>query len=129
MARLPNYLKTYRRRAGLSQDEVAFLLGCQSGAKVSRYERLARQPSLETALAYEAVLGIPVRELFAGVYEKVEGEINKRARLLTGNLSAIQTDRETERKLKALSMLTCRPEPEPQNNELSISRGNAGARD
>ena len=27
---LDNYLLTYRKRAGLSQDEVAFLLGSQS---------------------------------------------------------------------------------------------------
>jgi len=120
MARLPNYLKTYRRRAGLSQDEVAFLLGCQSGAKVSRYERRSRQPSLETALAYEAVLGVPARELFAGVYEKVEEEIKKRARLLSGNVSAAQTNRETERKMKALSMLTCQSESEPSDYEVSI---------
>ena len=65
--RLPNYLRTHRKRAGLSQDEVAFLLGCRSGAKVSRYERLARRLSLETAFAYEALFGVPARELFAGV--------------------------------------------------------------
>ena len=36
--KLENYLRTYRRRAGLSQDEMAFLLGTKSGTKVSRYE-------------------------------------------------------------------------------------------
>ena len=41
---LHNYLRTYRKRAGLSQAEVAFLLGCHSGAKVSRYEHAARRP-------------------------------------------------------------------------------------
>jgi len=66
--KLNNYLRTYRKRASLSQDEVAYLLGCRSGAKVSRYERFARQPTLQTALAYEAIFGVPVRELFAGIY-------------------------------------------------------------
>ena len=28
--KLPHYLRTYRKRAGLSQDELAWLLGCQS---------------------------------------------------------------------------------------------------
>ena len=51
--KLQNYLRTYRKRSGLSQDEVAFLLGCQTGAKVSRYEPFARKPSLETLFAYE----------------------------------------------------------------------------
>jgi transcriptional regulator with XRE-family HTH domain len=109
--RLPNYLRTYRKRAGLSQDEVAFLLGCRSGAKVSRYERLARRPSLETAFAYEAVFGVPARELFAGVYEKVEHEIRKRARILAEKLNAGQADRVTVRKRESLKALTPAAEP------------------
>ena len=70
--KLENYLRTYRKRSGLSQDEVAFLLGCQNGTKVSRYERFARKPSLETLFAYEVVFGASARELFAGAYQKVE---------------------------------------------------------
>jgi len=66
--KLHNYLKTYRRRAGLSQDELAYLLGCADGAKVSRYERRERQPSLETLLAYQVLLGPDASELFAGLY-------------------------------------------------------------
>src|SRR5437867_9936650 len=104
--RLSNYLRTHRKRVGLSQDDVAFLLGCRSGAKVSRYERLARRPSLETAFAYEAVFGVPARELFAGVYEKVEEEIRKRARVLAGKLKAAQPDRTIRRKMEALQAMT-----------------------
>ena len=73
--KLENYLRTYRKRSGLSQDEVAYLLGCQNGTKVSRYERFARKPSLETLFAYEVVFGAPARELFAGVYQKVGREL------------------------------------------------------
>jgi len=105
-SRLPNYLKTYRKRAGLSQDEVAFLLGCKSGAKVSRYERLARRPSLETAFAYEALFGVPARELFAGVYQKVEGEIAKRARALAGRVCAGKAERLATKKLELLNGLS-----------------------
>src|SRR5258708_38807061 len=50
---LHNYLRAHRKRLGLSQDEVAYLLGAESGAKVCRYERLVRGASLETALAFE----------------------------------------------------------------------------
>jgi len=60
--KLENYLRTYRKQSGLSQDEVAYLLGCQNGTKVSRYERFARKPSLETLFAYEVVFGAPARE-------------------------------------------------------------------
>ena len=71
--KLENYLRKYRRRAGLTQDELAFLLGCKSGAKVSRYERFARTPNLQTALAYEVVFGAPARELLAGAARESAG--------------------------------------------------------
>lgn len=110
--RLQNYLRTYRKRAGLSQDEVAYLLGCQSGAKVSRYERFARQPSLETALAYEMVFGAPVRNLFAGTFQKVEHKTVKRAYLLTQKLNTAKPDRMTARKLDALRAIGSTPASE-----------------
>jgi DNA-binding XRE family transcriptional regulator len=99
---LHNYLRTYRKRAALSQDEVAFLLGYQHGTKVSRYERNARQPGLETALAYEALFGAPVRELFAGHFKKVQGITMQRARVLARKLSAATRSPLTARKLELL---------------------------
>jgi hypothetical protein len=36
--KLQNYLRMYRKRFGFSQDELAFLLSCHSGATMSRYE-------------------------------------------------------------------------------------------
>lgn len=79
---LPNYLQSHRKRLGLSQDEVAFLLGAQSGAKVSRYEQFVRVPSLETALALEIILQKPVRELFGAVYRDLEQKVAERNTLL-----------------------------------------------
>ena len=98
--KLHNYLRTYRKRAALSQDEVAFLLGMNGGAKISRHERRSGVPTLETALAYEALYGVPVRELYAGVYEKVEQEVKRRARTLAGRLDG--GDPVTGRKLERL---------------------------
>ena len=78
--RLENYLRMYRKRVGLSQDEVASLLGAKFGAKTSRYERFARIPSLVHALECEAIYGIPVKELFAGISAKAERAVHQRAR-------------------------------------------------
>lgn len=64
---LPHYLLTHRKRAGLSQRELAFLLGTKSGTKVSRHEQAQREPSLRTALAYAAVYRVPVEDLFPGL--------------------------------------------------------------
>ena len=76
--KLQNYLRTYRKRSGLAQHEVSFLLGCQYGGFVSRYEKRKRLPTLTTALACEAVFGVPVAELFAGLREGVGKKIRKR---------------------------------------------------
>jgi transcriptional regulator with XRE-family HTH domain len=97
---------------GLSQDEVAFLLGCQNGTKVSRYERFDRKPGLETAMAYQIVFGAPARELFAGIYQKVEGKISKRAQLLAQRLSKEKPGLMATRKIAALRAIS-RSEPEP----------------
>jgi transcriptional regulator with XRE-family HTH domain len=85
MASLPNYLLTNRKRSALSQEEAAFLVGVRGpgrAIKVCRDESSARIPTLETALAYEAIYGKPIRELFAGLYEQVEQEVAERARIM-----------------------------------------------
>ena len=76
--KLENYLRTYRKKSGLTQREVAFLLGCQNGAQVSRYERRRRLPPLGTAFAWEAIFGVPAAELFAGLRENIGEDIKKR---------------------------------------------------
>src|SRR5947209_3210741 len=79
---LSNYLRLNRKRLVLSQGEVAFLLGRESSAEVSRYENFERIPSLETALAYEVIFGRPLSEIFGGLYQKAEQEVAKRAEVL-----------------------------------------------
>jgi len=79
---LSNYLRSNRKRLVLSQGEVAFLLGRESGAEVSRYENFERLPGLETALAYEVIFGMPLNEIFGGVYQRAEREVAERARIL-----------------------------------------------
>ncbi|MCW5976483.1 MAG: helix-turn-helix transcriptional regulator [Bryobacteraceae bacterium] len=88
MLTLLNYLRMYRKRSGLTQDEVGYLLGCANGSKVSRYEQRKRTPTLETALAYEAIFRVPVRDLFAGVFAAIERKTLKRIGRLGGKLSA-----------------------------------------
>src|ERR1700686_573143 len=81
-SKLPNYLKTHRKRSGLSQEEVAFLLGNDNGEKVCRHERFAREPSLRSALAYLIIFQGQAEELFAGIHEEVKREVTARARKL-----------------------------------------------
>ena len=95
-------MRTYRKRAGFSQDEMAFLLGCRRGTKVSRYECFKRLPELPTAFAYETVFRVPARELFAGISEQVRRITIRRARVLHGKLGAAASNRLTAQKLSAL---------------------------
>ncbi|SRR5260221_7847093 len=101
---LPNYLRANRKRLALSQDEVAFLLGTRSGGKVCRYERFVRQPSLETALAYEAIFRRSMSELFPGLYQKVERDVAERATTLAERKDR-KANRQSVRKREALAEL------------------------
>ncbi len=112
--KLPNYLRTHRKRAGLSQDEIAFLLGCRCAAKVSRYERNRRLPCARTVFAYEVIFGAPARELFAGVFETTQKETGRRAVELHRKFQQLSQDPLTARKLAALkTMLGPSPEDSP----------------
>lgn len=107
-APLQNYLRTYRRRSRFSQEEIALLLGSRSGTRVSRYEQRVRKPTLETALAYEAIFRVPVSELFAGLYRKVEKEIIARAEELAEILLSANAVCASSRKLAALRAISSR---------------------
>ena len=102
---LPNYLRANRKRLALSQDEVAFLLGTQSGAKVCRYERFVREPSLETALAYEVIFKRSVSELFPGLYQKVELQVAARVKALAARTDRGKSNGQAVRKREALADL------------------------
>lgn len=101
---LPNYLRANRKRLGLSQKDVAFLLGGQSGAKISKYENFSRTPSLEAALALEAIHKRSVSELFGGLYQKAEGKVAKRAKTLLDR-KPFRQDGRSAQKRKTLSQL------------------------
>jgi|SRR5439155_7682399 len=69
-----------------------------NGSRVSR----AWKPSLP----YEVVFGAPARELFAGVYHKVEKRIMNRTQFLTRKLNRATPDRMATRKLEILKAIT-----------------------
>jgi transcriptional regulator with XRE-family HTH domain len=86
--RLDNYLRAHRKNSGLTQEEVAFLLGFDNANLVSRYEKRQRMPPVQTALAYEAIFGIPIAELFAGMQQQIVSDVEKRRSELSTRLRA-----------------------------------------
>jgi transcriptional regulator with XRE-family HTH domain len=106
--KVKSYLRTVRRRSGLTQAEVAFLLGAGDGPSMSRYERLSRRPSFRTALGFQAVFGIPVTELLPGISADVERKVIERAHLLSRRLERQPRSACTERKLAFLASIAAR---------------------
>ena len=73
-----NRLWPARKRRGLEQKQVAFLLNQHTPDQVSRYELGTREPTLETTLLLEIVLGTPIRILYKDLYEQLQGEVRER---------------------------------------------------
>lgn len=103
--RLPNYLRGARKALGLSQKELAFLLGAETASNVTRYEHFLRTPTLPTALALEAILDMPVRELFAGLFAEAEGASAAQAKKLLIFMEGLQSNRHSSVKQAFLDSL------------------------
>ena len=102
-AKLPNYIRTHRKRAHLTQNDVAFLIGAKSSAHICRHERLQQTPNLQTLLAYEILFGTPVRNLYGGVHQDVEQKLMCRIRLLIQKLAKSGQSRLKARKIEILN--------------------------
>ena len=105
MSQLPNYLRSHRKRLALSQEDVAFLLGTLSGAKMCRYERFVREPSFEVALALVIIFQKPLEEIFAGTYRQVEKRVAARAKVLGYRLDRKRLGQLTKRRRETLQNL------------------------
>lgn len=69
------YLRTHRRNWGLTQKELAALIGAASSVQISRYENGKRVPKLEVALACQVIFGIPPSTMFPDAYALSEEEV------------------------------------------------------
>lgn len=104
MKKLPNYLRAFRKRAGLSQKELAFLFDDETQSSVCKHEH-GREPDLRYLLAYEYIFRTSCQELFAGAYQKVGQRVLAKARTLHGSLSRRPHTPERARKITFLKNL------------------------
>ncbi|MGP8239422.1 MAG: hypothetical protein ACLQVW_28955, partial [Limisphaerales bacterium] len=86
---------------------LSFRAYAQSGSKVSRYERFAREPGFATALAYEAIFQVSVSELFPGMYHRIEAGVRARAKKLMGRKSNGKSTRSFVRRYQTLAAIAC----------------------
>lgn len=85
-SRVRSYLRTARRSWGLSQQDLALLLGFKSRAHISRLERDERAPSLESLIACLVLFGTSTPELFPGLYSDIEETVLRHAAQLLDTL-------------------------------------------
>ena len=93
-----NYINRYRRLRGLSQRELAPILGCQSGKTVSRYEQSTRQPNLEVALRLAWFLDVPPEKLWPGFRQEIIEQAMRPCQILLQKMS--KQEETKKRKLK-----------------------------
>jgi transcriptional regulator with XRE-family HTH domain len=65
----------HRRNWGLTQKELAGLVGTVSSVQISRYENSKRAPKIEVALACQSIFGVPPSIMFPDAYALVEEEV------------------------------------------------------
>jgi len=69
------YLRTHRRVWGLTQPELASLLGLGSASYLSRIEHGKYAPKIEVAIACQVLFGITPSAMFPHVYFSVEEDV------------------------------------------------------
>ena len=70
-----NYLRSYRLRWGLSQGELANLLGCKTAGVISRIEKKLRAPTLRIVIGCFVLFGTPAAEVFPDISGTVETDV------------------------------------------------------
>ena len=73
-----NDLYVVRRERGLSQKEVAAILGQRSSRELSKYERGVKLPPLQVALRLEIVYRRPVAFLYSFIYNQLRDDVRAR---------------------------------------------------
>lgn len=73
MSTKPNYLKVYRKRTPMMQEEMAFLSDKPDTTNISRSEKGQREPSNETLLVYHFMFDTPI-ELLLGPESRIVKE-------------------------------------------------------
>jgi transcriptional regulator with XRE-family HTH domain len=92
-----SFVRAHRRRWGLSQAELAMLLGLASSTTVSRIERSVRAPTATVMVACCILFGLAAPELFTTLHDEIEEVVGTAAKNLYDGLEG-KTDKQSVRK-------------------------------
>ena len=82
-----NYVRTFRQRHALTEDELAFLINQRSHTAISRIEVGRRVPNLQCAFALQVLFRQQPRQMFPGCYEEVEDGVMRRCKFMIDRLA------------------------------------------
>ena len=96
-----NYLRSFRLRWGLSQGELATLLGWKRAEVVSRIEKKQRPPTLKLVIACFILFGTPAAELFPDISASIDADVMTRVWEMYDNIQG-DPSRKTKIKIELL---------------------------
>lgn len=102
MSNHPNFLRLYRKRTPLTQEDVAFLMGFPDYSNVSRYEKSQRTPSIEFLLVYHHLFNTPVEEFFE---QHSQGVIVSLTRRIDDKLFDLKKENDPEKNSSRINFL------------------------
>lgn len=102
-----SFVRAHRRRWGLSQVELALLIGIASSTTVSRIERSVRRPTTTVLVACCILFGLPAPELFSSLHDEIEDVVGTAAKNLYDALEG-KTDKQSVRKREFLGEVLSR---------------------
>lgn len=106
--KLLNYAKTCRKKTGLSQNEVANLLGFKSPYFISKIEQHYISTALSRALSYQLLFGKQLDRVFPELSKQMAVIMFKRITQLSVDLDLKTPSPETQRKIEFLESVAAR---------------------
>jgi transcriptional regulator with XRE-family HTH domain len=98
------FVRSHRRKWGLTQVDLARLLGLSSRSAVSRIERADRDPTTATVIACGLVFGLATLALFPSLHAEIEDAVRAAVAVLREKL-ADRTDKVSIRKRALLAQV------------------------
>lgn len=88
---VPNKIREYRKAQGLTQTQLAHILGFKDKTWISHWESGNTLPNLVSAVRLSFFLNIPMNDLFDGLTERVKADSTASVLPLNGGVRGIQT--------------------------------------
>ena len=102
---IKNNMNAYRKRTGLTLQDVAFLIGQNHNVNVCRYEKGTVTPDLKTIIAYEVLFEVSISFLFPLLYRKYSHQIKQNIPTLITKLKTENNTYSTEQRIHSLERI------------------------